>query len=313
MDNLLLAFTVVFPLCALMLLGYFLKTIKMLDQHSLEVFNVGVFKVFLPCLLFKNVYTANVEEVLNPTFLGFCVATVIVTTLVLFVIIPLIEKDKAKIGVMIQGIFRSNFVLFGLPVATNLFGEENTGLVSVMIAIIVPLYNFIAVIVLEIFRGSKKINFGKIIKGIISNPLILASLLAMCFLALDIKLPNFLYEPIDDISKMATPLSLIILGGCFDFSQLGGNLRNLSICVLGKLVIVPAIALAIAVAIGYRNIELGSYLTMISAPTAVSSFTMAQQMDGDGVLASQIVVVTTALCIFSIFVWIFVLKQLNLL
>ena len=313
MDNLYLAFSVVFPLFVMMLVGYVIRQINMVDDKSLKVFNNVTFRVFLPCLLFMNVYQTNIEEVLNPKLLIFGILTVLIVTAVLFLIIPVIEKDKSKIGVMIQGIFRSNFILFGLPVTVSLFGEENTGVVSVLIAIIVPMYNFISVIVLEIFRGSKKIDFKKIIKGIVTNPLIVASVAAIVILSLNIKLPQIITKPMSDISKIATPLSLMILGGTFDFSQLSGNVRNLIICVLGKLVIVPSIVIPIAVMMGFRGIELGALLTMVGAPTAVSSFTMAQQMDGDSVLAGQVVVVTTAACIFTIFLWVFILKQMSLI
>lgn len=304
-----MAFSVVFPLFAMMVLGYFLRQIKMVDDSSLKVFNNVVFRVFLPCLLFMNVYQTDIGKVFNPKLLIFAVSAILLVTIILFIIIPVIEKDKRKIGVMIQGIFRSNFVLFGLPVTVSLFGQENAGAASILIAVIVPLFNLLAVVTLEVFRGSKKINFLKIIKGIISNPLIIASALALVLLLLGVKLPEIILKPLGEISKIATPLSLVILGGTFDFSALGGNVKNLVIAVLGRLIIVPGLVIPAAIYFGFRGVELGAILTMISSPTAVSSFAMAQQMDGDADLAAQIVVATTGFCILSIFMWVFVLKQ----
>ncbi len=77
---------------------------------------------------------------------------------------------------LIQGIFRSNFILFGLPVTIALCGEENSGVTSMVIAVIIPLFNILAVFALEYFRGGR-FRSGKALRGIVTNPLIIASLL----------------------------------------------------------------------------------------------------------------------------------------
>ena len=94
--------------------------------------------------------------------------------LLLMLVVPLIEKDNAKRGVMVQAMFRSNFVLFGLPVAISLCGEDKIGITSLLMGIIVPVYNVLAVITLEVFRGGKP-SIKKIVLGILKNPLIIAS------------------------------------------------------------------------------------------------------------------------------------------
>ena len=85
------------------------------------------------------------------------------------------------------------------------------------------------------------------------------------------------------------------------------------IAAVGKLVLVPLVFLAISYAFGFRDISLLSLMIMFAAPTAVSSFQMAKQMDGDGDLAGQIVVFTSAFSIVTVFGWIFLLKQFSLI
>ena len=173
-----------------------------------------------------------------------------------------------------------------------------------------PTFNFLAVIVLEIFRGGH-INIKAIIKGIAKNPLIIASALGLMALFINIKLPVFMETAIQDISKIATPLALVILGGEFEFSRLKGNIRNIFIGVFGRLIFIPSIFIPISIAMGFRDIELASVLIMFSAPTAVSSFTMAEQMGADSELAGQLVVFTTAISIVTIFLWVLLIKQLG--
>ncbi len=55
---------------------------------------------------------------------------------------------------------------------------------------------------------------------------------------------------------------------------------------------------------GYRGVELTTLMIIFAAPTAISSFTMAQQMDSDSELAGQIVVFT--LCGYGIYVDIYI-------
>ena len=225
---------------------------------------------------------------------------------------PIFEKDNSKRGVIIQGIFRSNFVLFGIPVATSLAGEGNIGVTALLIGVVVPTFNVLAVVCLETFRGGK-VNVKKVAHGIVTNPLIIGSFLGLSMLVIGIKLPTFLEVTIKDVSKIATPLSLILLGASFSFSNVKKYLKETIITVIGKLIIVPLVFLAISYAVGFRGISLLSLMIMFAAPTAVSSFQMAKQMDGDADLAGQIVVFTSAFSIVTVFAWIFVLKQLALI
>lgn len=312
MENLILSFNIVLPIFLILSLGYILKKLKILDELTTKNMNSINFKVFLPLLLFYNVYKTDLSVVFNPKLLIFSIISVILVFLLLFIIIPLLEKDNRKRGVIIQGIFRSNFVIFGVPVCEALFGQNATGVASMLIAIVVPLFNFLAVICLEIYRGGS-INFKKIIKGIITNPLIIASIIGLFFIYFKIKLPTPIEKTINDISKIATPLAFILLGSSFTFSAFSLYIKQLSITILGKLIIVPGIVLYIAALLGFRNIELTCLLSVFASPTAVSSYTMAEQMDGDSILAGQIVVLTSIISIITVFLWIFILKQFNLI
>lgn len=312
MENLILSFTVVFPLFANMILGYGLKSIHLLDEGTTKNMNTVVFKVFLPLLLFNNIYKTNLNGIFNGKILGFAALSIIALFIILCILIPIIEKDNKKRGVMIQGIFRSNFVIFGLPVATALFGDGQVCIIALLIAVVVPLFNFLSVIALEIFRGGK-IDIKNVFKGIITNPLIIASAIGLTFLFLNIKLPGVLEKSVEDISKIATPLSLILLGATFEFKAIKANLKQTIISVVGRLVILPSIMLPLSAFLGFRNVELVGLMLIFGAPTAVSSFTMAEKMDGDAELASQIVVFTSAFCILTVFIWIFILKQLALI
>lgn len=308
MENLILSFNVVLPLFICISLGYFLKRIGMCDEKALNVINKMCFKVFLPIYLFYNIYTTDLSAAFNGKLIVFAIGGLIAIFFVLMFLIPRVEKEDSRRGVLIQAIFRSNFALFGLPVALSLCGEELIGPTSVLLGLTVPVFNVLAVISLETFRGGKP-DVKQMLRGIVTNPLIVASVVGIVFYFLKIKLPYGVEKSVVDLGKVATPLSLVALGGSFTIGKVKGYVKQLLIGVLGRLVVVPAVMISLGILIGLRNELLIPVMIMFGAPTAVSSFPMAQQMGGDGELAAELVVFSSGLAILTIFLWTFLLKQ----
>ena len=315
MDNIILAFRVVFPLLLMMSVGYLLRRIKITDDTSLKGMNVLVFRFFLPLLLFLNIYSLNPEEALDSDhakLILIAVLCVFGTIVIAQLLFSRSIKDKKKCSVMIQGVFRSNLVLFGIPIAASINGEDHIGIVGLLAAIIVPLFNVLAVLLLEFYRGGK-VNPRSLFISILKNPLIVASALAFLFLLLRINIPDLLLEPMNSMSKVATPLAFVVLGGTFRFSRLSGNLKHLSAVVIGKLILYPALIFSVAIVFGFRGEALVALIGIAATPTAVSSFTMAVEMNADGELAGQIVVVTSIMCIITIFCWVLFLRSFQLI
>ncbi len=308
MENLIVSLNVVFPLCAMMAVGFFLHRIGILDSHTADGMNKVTFKALLPTLIFYNIYQTDVSAIFNGKLILWAVALVLIMFFLLWAIVPRWEADHRRKGVLIQGMFRSNFILYGLPVTASLFGEDNVGTASMLIAFIVPFYNVLSVIVLE-WYASGQIHIKKIIKGILTNPLIIGAALGAMMLFLKIPLIPAVEKTIRNLSGMATPMAFLVLGASFRFSALAGNLRPLLLSVFVKLIAFPALFLPLSILAGYRGMELAALLTMLGAPTAVSSFTMAKQMNGDGELAGQIVIFTSLCSVLTMFVWIFLLRQ----
>ena len=310
MSDFYLAFSAIFPLFFPMAAGYLLKQINLVDGHTVKGMNKAVFRFFLPLLLCYNVYHSDLTRVFDKRLMLVGVAGVVISFLVFFLFVRLTEGDRAKQGVMVQGMFRSNFVLFGLPLATHLCGSEEIGTTALMIAVIVPLFNVLSVVVLELSRGGKP-NWKTIARGILTNPLILSSLLGLLILFTDLPIPKLIDETIGSMAGIATPMALFLLGASFRFSAAKSTLRQLVTVVTGKLVVLPGIMLMIGYFLGFRGISMATLLAMFASPTAVSSFVMAQEMEGDADLASQIVVWTSAGALVTIFFFLVILKRIG--
>lgn len=313
MSNLLIAFEVVLPLFLMLALGFFIKKVKLLGESGFDALNTLTFRIFLPILVFRNIYTSDLSIAFNGKYILTGIGITLVSFVVATIVVRLLEKDNRKRGVLVQGIFRSNFIIFGLSVAQNLYGQDACGPISMLITAIIPVYNILAVIALESARGGGKINAKNLLLGIVKNPLIIASALGMVFLLSGMQMPKVLDSTIGDLSKVATPLALVALGGSIHFSSARDNLKGLVIGLGGRLIAMPLVFLPVCVLLGFRQVELVGLLMMLAAPTAVSSFTMAQQMGGDGELAGQLVVFGTVFSVLTIFLWVYALGSLQLL
>lgn len=311
MENLIFSVNVVLPIFLLMCIGILLRKVKIFNDEFLEKGNNFAFKVLLPTLVFNNIYQSRISEEVNVNLIIFAVVIVLGTIGLMFLIVPRFEKDNRNIGIIIQGIYRSNFVLFGVPLSSNLFGDSNLAVVTTLVAIIIPIYNFMAVIILEWYSNNKS-NYKKTVVNILKNPLIIGSVLGITASLLNSRMPVPLEKTVSEVAKTATPFSLMVLGGEIKIGNIKKNLKYIVTVSAAKLIILPAIVLAVAVAFGYRGVELGALFSMVAPSVAVSSYTMAQQYDCNSELAGQLVFMTTLFSPVTIFLFIFIMKSTGL-
>lgn len=300
----------VLPMCLVMALGYGTRRLGWIRREEISAINKIAFRIFLPCLLYYNVYCSDLSGSFDPLLMAYAVGGVLLTFGLSLGYTLLTEKLPERRGVMIQGMFRSNYVIMGIPVATALLGADQLGTVSILIAVVVPLFNMLSVIVLEVFRGQKPKPLH-ILGQIAKNPLVIGSVLGILTLAAGIRLPHILEQTIQNISAIASPLQLFLLGAFFQFSGLKTYRRELVTVSAAKLIVAPGLFLGLGALLGFRGVAFVSLIGIFASPTAVNSFTMAQQMGGDAELAGDIVVTTSAVSIPTMFLWIFLFKSLG--
>lgn len=312
MESLVIALNAVIPFLIYITFGYFVRAVGLVDEAFMNRLNHMVFRAFFPILMFYNLYNREDGQAANPTLILTGVACILLLTLLLLLTVPRLVKENARRGVIIQAIYRSNFVLFAIPLTESIFGAEGTAMTAMMVTIIVPLYNVLAVFILEYYRGGK-VKASELLKKVLTNPLIMGAIAGLLAVALDIRLPDCLEKPVSQFSGMTTPLALFVLGGTLRFSSMRANLRYILPCLTVKLVLIPLLVVAATVALGFEPLERFILLTMFVTPTAASSYPMARSMGGDGNLAGELVVTSTAASVVTIFLWIFLLGQFGLI
>ena len=313
--HLLFSANVVVPIFLLIMLGYALTRLKLWDEHFLKIANNVCFKCLLPVLLFYNVASANILEVFNGKLILYVCLCACAICGFLFLIVPLCIKDQKRRGVMIQGTFRSNFLLFGVPLGLSIGGEKGAVLAAVVASFYVPVINMLSVVSLYAFSDAENKSLKSAMLGIVKNPLVIGGVSGLVFSLIrnriGFELPVMLDSTLNSIKLTATPLAFLILGGDL---KLGSMLRNVKVSVfsvLGKIVLIPLIMLPVSAFLGFDRLEMAILVAVFATPNAVSSYAMARNYEADYELAGEIITLGTLFSIFTIFIFITVTKTLG--
>lgn len=315
MTDFLFSFNAVAPLFVLMIAGYLARNIHFISDTFLSETNKFVFRFLLPIMLFRNIQSNAETSLTNPSLIYTAVAGILLLIAVCFWVVPLLVKKRGQQGSIVQALYRSNFIIYGLPLATSMYGEAAFAPITTLLVIIIPLYNIMAVLILSFFSETRqeKITLKSTLLDILKNPLILGAFAGFLFGALPFGLPVFIDKPLSELANMAAPLALFVMGGEFKFSRLSNNLWQIVSTTAVRLLLIPTLFLAVFVWMGFREIELATLICVFATPTAVVSFIMSENMGCDGELSAQIVVSTTLFSGVSIFLFIYVLRTLGYL
>lgn len=313
-ENLMFSLNATVPVFMMMVFGWFVHKVKLLDERSTAQINKFVFRTLLPALLFMDLSTADFRAVWDTKFVVFCITTTLISVGIAC-LYSLLNKDKCERGEIIQASYRSSAAILGIAFVKNIYGEAT--MAALMIVGTVPIYNIIAVITLSLTSSdknntkSKKALFLNTLKGIATNPIILGIAVGIIWSLLEIPQPVILSKSVSYLANMATPLSLITLGASFKFEDAKGKLPVTLGIVFIKLVLFCGIFLPVAVKLGFRGEKLIAILVMLGSATTGSCFVMSKNFGHKGTITAFAVMLTTLCSAFTLTAWLFILKSLE--
>ena len=311
--DLIFSANVVVPIFLLIMLGYVLTRVKLWDAHFLKIANEVCFKCLLPVLLFYNVATADIFAVFNLKLILYVCFCACAICGLLFLVVPMFVKEKKRRGVMIQGTFRSNFLLFGVPLGLSIGGDEGAVLAAVVASFYVPVINMLSVISLYAFSDVENKSLKTAAIGIVKNPLIIGGVSGLIFSvirnSIGFEMPVIMDTTLFNIKSAATPLAFLILGGDLKFGNMLRNVKFSFLSVLGKTVLIPAVMLPVSAMLGFDPLEMAILTAVFATPNAVSSYAMARNYEADYELAGEIITLGTLLSVVTMFVFITVARS----
>ena len=313
LESFLVALNAVAPFLILLGIGFLAVRAKLTDRAFMNQLNAFNFRLFFPFLMFNNIYGAGPENMPSLTLMLAGPLSVIVLILLLMAVVPRLVKENPRRGVIIQAVFRSNFVIYGIPLTASVFGAEQSSVCGVMVLIMTSLFNAASVVVLEIFREGGRVRLKPLLLGLVKNPLLQGCAAGLAFCLLQIRLPAFIASPVSSLATLATTLAMIALGASLDFADLRKNRKAIAAVLAVRLLLLPLLTLPLAWLIGLRGVELFLILMIFGTPVATASYPMAQNMGGDGQLAGQLVFVSTVVSLGTVFLFIYALSRMGLL
>ncbi len=323
MDSFVYSLNATIPIFLVMIVGWVIKQLGVIDDHFVSKANKYVFHVALPVLLFKDISSADMTTKFDLKFVMYCMLVTITMFLVTWLLTELLMRDDTMKGSFVQASCRSSAAILGMAFIQNMYSD--TGMAPLMIVAAVPLFNIISVIVLtfkahpelqdetitDVPQLSKKENIKKAFINILKNPIIIGIFLGLPFSLLQVDFPVIIDKTLASIAQTATPIALIVIGAGFEGRKAIKKIVPTLISTFIKLIGLAAIFLPLAISMGFRNQELMAILIMLASPTTVSCYIMAKNMDNDDVLASSIIVLTTLLSSVTLTGWIFLLRYFH--
>lgn len=314
MENFIYSVNVTLPIFLVMVIGYILRQIGMLNDNFVTVANRFNFKVTLPFMLFRDISGVDIKAVFDLKYVLFCAIASTVCFWAIWGGVKLFLKDKSMRGAFVQASFRSSAAVMGLAFIENIYGISAMG--PLMIVSAVPLYNIFSVIVLT-FEGehaaeenqTQKIKAACI--NIAKNPIILGILAGLVVGLFGWDFPIAFDKTVNSVAQMATPLALITIGAGFEGRKALAKMKPTIAASFIKLVLQPLVFLPVAAQMGFTGEKMIAILIMLASPTTPSCYIMAKNMNNDGVLTASAVVMTTLMAAFTLTGWIFVLKTLG--
>lgn len=287
----------------LMLIGQATRRMRILSDSTFREMNKLIFYLFIPCVLFNNIISAKSLDALNVPLILFCLGAMTLLAFAIMLVLSFTHLSNKRRGAIVQGLFRSNIALLGIPLLEGLYSDLTVAVI--IIALMVPFMAILSIMILEYYRNDDHaIDFKKIIANVAKNPIVITSFAGLLVLVSGLQLPSILLATISRIENATTAVSLMVLGGSITFTSLAGNRRLVLTVIALKLLVVPAIYLGTAYGLGFRSIALATLIVLFAGPTAVVSYTTARELNSDSELTGQFVTMTTFLSVITLSLWI---------
>jgi len=285
------------PVFLLIVLGFVLKrSLLRLDTqwHGLERLT---YYVLFPVLLVQTLVKADLATVPVAGVGGALFISALLMSLLCLGLRPLLARcaiDGPAFTSIFQGATRwQTFV--ALAVSDNLYGDVGLALASVAMVAIIPLVNVFSVAVLAHYAAPEKQTLRAIVMTVVRNPLIWACAIGLALNALHLPLPRIWHEVADALGRSSLAIGLLVTGAGLHLAGIFRPSLAASVAVFLKLVLMPILALALALWFGLSGSNLAIVAACSAVPASSSAYVLARQMGGDAPLLAQIITLQTIL------------------
>jgi predicted permease len=287
------------PVFSLIALGAVLRRFKLLSPEGWSSLERLTYFVLFPPLMFMSIVEGKFAGG-EALWLGLTLAATVATMGALMITArPLLSKDGAQFSSIFQaGIRWNGYVTLG--VLAGLYGDEGVALSAVGFATLVPINNVMSVLVISRYAGATPAPFSRVALSIITNPLIISTLLAIILVWSGVRVSEPVGQTLNLLGDATVSLGLICVGAALDISSMKSAKWPLFAGTLLRLAVMPAVTIGLAYAIGLSGMVFQVAVMCASAPVATSAYILARQLGGDSKLMANIITLSTLLSLITI-------------
>ena len=285
------------PVALLIVAGFLLRRFLIAeDAHWVGTERI-LYYVMFPALLIGTLMRADLTKVPVLAVGGTLLSSVIAMMLLCFALRPLLARTLRMDGPAFTSLFQGAtrwHTFVALPLAGNMFGDLGLAIASVALVAMTPLLNVLCVFVLLRYASPNRPDWRAVLLAIVQNPMIWSCVAGILLNPVSFAIPSPVHVFIDALGRSSLALGLLIVGAGLRIGQLRPSGIVLVACAL-KLVLMPAIGIAIALALRLSGPNLLVVVCCLAVPTASNSYLLARQMGGDAPLMAQILTLQTLL------------------
>lgn len=285
------------PVFLLIVLGFVLKKSLMrleTQWHGLERL---VYYVLFPALLIETLARANLASVPVAGVGGALLLSALVMSGLCLGLRPVLAArgiDGPAFTSIFQGATRWQTYV-ALAVAGNLYGDLGLALASVAMVAIIPLVNVFSVAVLAHYASPKRQSVRSIAMTVVRNPLIWACAIGLAINVSHLPLPRIWHEVAEALGRSSLAIGLLVTGAGLHLEGLFRPNAAAALTVFLKLIVMPVMAVALALLFGLSGPNLVIVVSCSAVPASSSAYVLARQMGGDAPLLAQIITLQTIL------------------
>lgn len=275
--------------------GLVAKSTGVVDETRRDRLNMFAFYVALPALVFSSTYAQPVGEVITPSLMLGLWAVLFVMVGISLVVHRSVVERKAR-GIAVVQSYHSNFGFLGLPLVASAFGPLTTAKASFIFGV-GSLTQIPLTIALLVSINEADISFCDELVDVFKTPVIPSLVTGLLFSYFGLRVPSVVASGLDAVASLALPIALVCVGASLSAETDSFDRRTVGSVVGLKVFVMPLVAFVLFSAIGSDWSTIQAGVTMLAAPTAVSTFIYTNELGGDPGLASMNVFVTTVVSV----------------
>ncbi len=290
------------PVFALILAGYFFKYFKLTDDGFLKTSDKLIYFIFFPILLFWKIGSSSGEMHVEKGFYAAVICAAFSVYILSLLYIKLFKMPHFQAGSFSQSCYRFNTYI-GMAIMLTAMGEEGARQFGILIGVIIPILNVLAVGTLSWF-SDKKIDLSKrltlVLKALISNPLILGCVAGILYGKLGEGFPVVLDNTFRLATLAALPLALFSIGGTLTPKKMKNHFKLSLVSSFFKLILLPLLGYLFFMAFDVTGTSFKVGMIFFSLPASTAMFVLAAQFKSDTDLSSATIVLSTLLSTISL-------------